>query len=85
LGALSIAIQSRHFKACGEPFPSKLRVPTGKVAAGRWREVAQAGRRRYMLRGAGESCAGEDLDMRTEIENAVSEIKQGITLLRRHL
>jgi hypothetical protein len=24
-------------------------------------------------------------DMRTEIENAVSEIKQGITLLRRHL
>jgi len=38
-----------------------------------------------MLLEAGASCAGEDLDMRTEIENAVSEIKQGITLLRRHL
>ena len=85
MGAPSIAIQSRHFKACGEPFPSKLRAGAEKLAAGGRREVARAGSRRYMLRGAGTSCAGEDLDMRTEIENAVSEIKQGITLLRRHL
>jgi hypothetical protein len=33
----------------------------------------------------GASRAAEDAGMRTEIENAVSEIKQGITLLRRHL
>ena len=66
-------------------FPVEASGEAEKLAAWRRREVARARRRRYMLRGAGASCAGEDLDMRTEIENAVSEIKQGITLLRRHL
>jgi hypothetical protein len=49
------------------------------------REVARASHGRYMQRGSGASCAAEEPDMRTEIENAVSEIRQGITLLRRHL